>query len=85
MSHQNELVRTAKVATHGALFLFSGQVLATIIAAVGSILIARLLGPDLYGVYSLSLVVPSFLLLFTDFGISPALTMFSEAYERGIK
>jgi O-antigen/teichoic acid export membrane protein len=77
MSYQNELVRTAKVATHGALFLFSGQVLATIIAAVGSILIARLLGPDLYGVYSLSLVVPSFLLLFTDFGISPALTMFS--------
>jgi O-antigen/teichoic acid export membrane protein len=78
MSHsRDELVSTAEAATHGALFLFSGQTLATVIAAVGSIIIARLLGPELYGVYSLSLVVPGFLLLFTDFGVGPALTWLS--------
>jgi hypothetical protein len=47
---RDELVSTAEVAAHGALFLFSGQTLATLIAAVGSIIIARLLGPDPYGI-----------------------------------
>lgn len=66
-----------RLVSPGRTFLvLSGQTLATLIAAAGSIVIARLLGPDLYGVYSLSLVFPSFLMLFTDFGISPALTSF---------
>ena len=45
--------------------------------AVGSIFIARLLGPEDYGLYSLSLVIPSMLLGLMDLGISPALTRFS--------
>jgi len=39
-------------------------------------LVARLLGPELYGVYSLALIVSGFLMLFTDFGVSQALTRF---------
>jgi O-antigen/teichoic acid export membrane protein len=71
------LAETAEETVGGALFLFSGSTVATVIAALGSIIVARLLGPELYGIFSLSLVVPGFLLLFTDFGISSALTRFS--------
>ena len=74
---RDDLVSLASEAASGVFYLFSGQTLATLIAAVASIVVARLLGPELYGVYSLCLVVPGFLLLFTDFGVSPALTRFS--------
>jgi len=74
---RDDLVSVASEAAYGAFYLFSGQTLATLIAALASIVVARLLGPELYGVYSLCLVVPGFLLLFTDFGVSPALTRFS--------
>jgi len=45
--------------------------------AIGSIIIARLLGPENYGLYSLSLVVPLILSGLIDFGVNPALTRFS--------
>lgn len=73
----DRLVETAEEATRGALFLFGGSAAATIVAVLCSIVVARLLGPELYGVYAISLVVPGFLLLFTDFGVSSALTRFS--------
>jgi len=67
----NELVNTAETATNGALFLFRGQTIVTIVATVGSIVIARLMWPELYGMYSLSLIVPGFLLLLAhvDFAV----------------
>ena len=74
---RGDLASLAGEAAYGAFYLFSGQTLATLIAALASIVVARLLGPELYGLYSLCLVVPGFLLLFTDFGVSPALTRFS--------
>jgi O-antigen/teichoic acid export membrane protein len=73
----DELVNVASEAARGALFLFSGGTIANMVSIICSIIIARLLGPELYGVYSLSLVVPVFLLMFTDFGINPALIRFS--------
>jgi O-antigen/teichoic acid export membrane protein len=47
-----------------------------VLFAVCAILVARLLGLELYGVYLLSLIVSSFLMLFTGFGVSQALTRF---------
>jgi O-antigen/teichoic acid export membrane protein len=73
----NELISAATDISRGTLFLFIGGTLSTIIAALCSIIVARLLGPELYGAYSLCIAVASFLLLFTDFGISPALIKFS--------
>jgi O-antigen/teichoic acid export membrane protein len=73
----NELIGTATDVSRGTLFLFIGGTISTIIAALCSIIVARLLGPELYGAYSLCIVVPSFLLLFTDFGVNPALIKFS--------
>lgn len=73
----NKLTEIAEDSARGGFFLFTGNALSLMILAVGSIIIARLLGPDNYGLYSLSLVVPSILAGFIDFGISSSLTMFS--------
>jgi len=70
------LLKVAEETGIGAFHLFWGGSLATFLSAVCGILVARLLGPELYGVYSLSLIVSGFLMLFTDFGVSQALTRF---------
>ncbi len=41
-------------------------------ALLTSIIIARLLGPNGMGIYSLSLLLPAIILIFADMGISPA-------------
>ncbi len=53
----------------------------TIILAIASIMIARLLGPSDYGLYSIALIIPSLMLMFTDFGVDSALTKFSAQYK----
>ncbi|MCS7140526.1 MAG: oligosaccharide flippase family protein [Nitrososphaerota archaeon] len=60
----------------GSFHLFWGGVLATALSAICGITIASLLGPELYGIYSLTFVVPGFLMLLTDYGVSRALTRF---------
>jgi O-antigen/teichoic acid export membrane protein len=70
------LLEVAEETGVGAFHLFWGGSLATVLSAVCAILVARLLGPELYGVYSLALIVSGFLMLFTDFGVSQALTRF---------
>ena len=67
----------ARASVRGSFFLFLGMVSSNIIMALTSIFVARLLGPEDYGLYTVILVVPSFLVAFSDLGISPALTKFS--------
>ena len=52
-------------ARSGSLLAF-GMTLSTVILAIGSIITARLLGPELYGQFTLVLVGPQLLFLFTD-------------------
>jgi len=61
----------------GGFTLFVGNTAATIILAVGSIIVARLLGPEGLGLYALSLTVPLILVGLIDFGINPAVTYYS--------
>jgi len=77
----NRLMATAKEAAGGAFHLFWGGSLATVLSAVCAILVARFLGPEQYGVYSLALIVSGFLMLFTDYGVSQALTRFIALYK----
>jgi len=74
---RDELVSTVEEASRGALLLFGGQTISAAIGAAASIAVARLLGPELYGVYALCFVVPNLLILATDLGVGPALTRFS--------
>ncbi len=61
----------------GGLLLFSGNILSTIILAIGSIIVARLIGPGGLGLYTLSLTIPSLFVWLVDLGINPAVTHFS--------
>jgi len=72
-----ELSEVARASAKGSFFLFVGNASSTLILALGSILIAGLLGPENYGLYSVALIVPSFLIALGDLGISQALTRFS--------
>ena len=73
----NDLMEIAAESTRGGFFLVSGTALSTIIMALASILVARFLGPELYGQYTLALVTPQLLLLFTDMGINQGLIKYT--------
>ncbi|MCD6312806.1 MAG: oligosaccharide flippase family protein [Thaumarchaeota archaeon] len=59
---------------------FLGNTISTAILAIGSIVIARLLGSEAYGLYSLSFVFPSILVLFTSLGIDQSIIKYLSEY-----
>ena len=69
----DDLTTIVQTAARGGLFLFIGSASSTVIMAIGGILVARLLGPSSYGLYSLSLVIPTFLVSVSDMGMNFAL------------
>ncbi len=68
----DELAGIAEDSVKGGLLLFAGNTLSTLILAVGSIVVARFLGPENYGLNSLSLVGPTLLLGLVDFDVNSA-------------
>jgi O-antigen/teichoic acid export membrane protein len=72
-----KVARVAKEAARGSLHIFVGNTSSTAILAIASIIVARLLGPSNYGLYSVALIAPSLMLLFTDFGVDSALVRFT--------
>jgi len=72
-----ELSKIAEESVRGSFFLVIGTAASTVIGAVASILVARLLGPSGYGQYSLAFVLPSLFVSFADFGLGAALTRYS--------
>jgi len=73
----DELTRAAEDSARSSFFLILGTATSTVTMAIASILIGRFLGPDLYGQYTLVLVVPQMLFLFTDLGINQGITKFT--------
>ena len=70
----------AKVSLKGSFHVLWGIVLSTIIGSVGTIFIARLLGSDLYGLYTVVLTVPAILQVFRDWGVNSAMVRFTAQY-----
>lgn len=66
----------AKQSARGSVTLFGGNLAATLISALTSVLVARFLGPAGFGAYSLALVAPGFIQIFSDLGTRPAVTRF---------
>ena len=60
----------------GGLFLLLGNSLALIFDAVGVILVARMLSPSQYGIFTIALVIPNSLKLFTTWGLNQAMIRF---------
>ena len=73
----DELVKVAEDSARGSFFLISGSALATVIMAIGTIIVTNLLGPEKYGEYVLALTAPSLFSLFTDLGINLGVTKFA--------
>jgi len=69
----DDLTAIAQKAARGGLFLFIGNTSSTIILAVGAIIVARLLGPFNYGLYTLAVAIPTLLVALSDVGMSSAL------------
>jgi O-antigen/teichoic acid export membrane protein len=70
----------AKVSVKGGFHLLWGLVVSTFISAVGTIIIARLLGPDNNGLYAIALTDPNLIATFTDWGINSAMIKYSAQY-----
>lgn len=78
----DELVKIAEESTRGGFFLFFGTAASTVIMALSSIMVARLLGPELYGQYALAIVVPQMLFLFTDVGINSGIIKYAASLKQ---
>ncbi len=74
---EDDLARVAQESARGGFFLFLGASMATFILAITSILVARFLGPELYGQYVLVIVAPELFFLFTDLGLNQAIIKFT--------
>jgi stage V sporulation protein B len=70
----------ARRSVRSSLILFVGNFLEAAFNAVAIILVARLLGPTQYGVYTLALVIPGLLNLFLGLGINTAVIRYSAYY-----
>jgi O-antigen/teichoic acid export membrane protein len=80
MSDESDVVQIAEQSARGGYYLFVGNTLSTGILVISSIIIARLLGPEDYGLFSLLIVVPSLFIGLVDFGINSAITRFSAKF-----
>jgi len=72
----SNLADIANQSTRGSFILFLGDAISTIVLALGSILIARFLGPEGYGVYSLTLAIPAIFISLVSLGIDSAAVRF---------
>src|SRR5512137_388273 len=70
----------AKVSAKGGFNVLWGLVVSSIISAVGVIFIARLLGSDAYGLYTIALTAPNLILIFRDWGMTYAMIRFTAKY-----
>jgi len=66
-----------KKSATGSFQLFIGQASSTVIMAIGTIILARLITPAEYGLYSIALIPSYMAILFRDWGINSALTKFT--------
>jgi len=65
-----------KVSATGSFQLFIGVATSTIIMAVGTIILARLMLPEEYGLYSIALIPSYMIVLFRDWGVNSAITKY---------
>ncbi|MBD3206951.1 oligosaccharide flippase family protein [Candidatus Bathyarchaeota archaeon] len=70
----------ATSSARGTLVLTIGRFASILTSAIGMILVARMLSPEEYGLYALSLVLPSAFMLFNDWGINQGLVKYIAQY-----
>ena len=76
----SKAIEMARVSAKGGFHLLWGLVLSTVISAVGTIVIARLLGPENMGLYMIALAAPSLIATFRDWGVTTAMIKYSAEF-----
>ncbi|MEM3704060.1 MAG: oligosaccharide flippase family protein, partial [Candidatus Bathyarchaeia archaeon] len=69
-------IEMGKTSAKGSLELFIGVAASTIIMAVGTIILARLMTPEEYGLYSVALIPSYTAIIFRDWGVNSAITKY---------
>jgi len=69
-------LKMGKVSATGSFQLFIGQAASTIILAVGTIILTRLMLPEEYGLYTIALMPSLMISLFRDWGVNSATTKY---------
>jgi O-antigen/teichoic acid export membrane protein len=73
MSKASEM---GKVSAVGGMHIFLGKMCATVMQAVGTIIVGMLILPEDYGLYAIAFVPATALLLFQDWGVGSAMARF---------
>ena len=66
----------AETSFKGTARIFVGNLISSIIALIALVLLARLLGPDLFGQIAIILILSSLILLIQDLAIGQAITRY---------
>jgi O-antigen/teichoic acid export membrane protein len=70
----------AQTTAKGSIHLLWGLIISTVISAAGTIFIAKLLGDQNYGLYSIAINAPILIANFRDWGINTAITRYTAQY-----
>ena len=62
-----------QTSAHGSFHLFIGQIISTILLAVGTIILQLLVSEKDYGLYVIALIPATTILLFQDWGVGAAM------------
>ena len=79
----NGLIELAEDSVTGGTTLLVGEGVFMVMTGLGSIFIARLLAPSDFALYSLALVLPTFLFSISNFGIDNAVVRYTSKLQAG--
>jgi len=77
MKAMEKAFEMGKTSATGSFQLFIGLATSTIIMAIGTIILARLMTPEEYGLYSVALIPSYMIILFRDWGANSAITKYT--------
>ena len=72
----DKALKMGKTSATGSFQLFIGQTTSTIIMAIGTIILTRLMLPEEYGLYAIALTPSLMITLFRDWGVNSAMTKY---------
>ncbi len=70
----------AKISAKSSFHMFSGLMISTVISSIGTLLIARLLGSDQYGLFMIVLSVPNLVAVIRNLGLNSAMVRFTAKF-----
>jgi len=73
----SDMSRVVEDSARGGFYLTLGNITSTIIQGISVFIIARILGSEQYGLYTISTVIPALFLLFVNPGIDQGITKYS--------